>query len=188
MTRLRWTTAGESHGPALVGVIEGLPAGLPLELARVDAELARRQRGYGRGGRMKIESDAVELLGGVRHGRTLGSPVAIRIENRDFANWSDEMAVEPGASAKPVTVPRPGHADLAGAQNGGLQGRARTDPDHCLPNVDQALVRLGDINPVHRKDDVASQNDVLSIDLRHDRAALQTELTCEPAAGYRLNK
>ncbi len=106
MTRLRWTTAGESHGAALVGVIEGVPAGLALDLARIDAELARRQRGYGRGGRMKIETDAVRLLSGVRAGRTLGSPLALVLENKDHT--IERLGVPTSA--------RPGHADLAGCQ------------------------------------------------------------------------
>jgi len=109
MTSLRWTTAGESHGPALVGVLEGLPAGLPIDLARVDAELERRQGGYGRGGRMKIERDHVELLAGLRAGRTLGSPLSFTIVNRD-------------ATIERLPVPtnaRPGHADLAGCQKYG---------------------------------------------------------------------
>jgi chorismate synthase len=106
MTRLEWTTAGESHGKALVGVLSGLPAGLELSVERVDAELARRQGGYGRGGRMKIERDRVELLSGVRAGRTLGSPVALSLVNRDAT--IERLPVP--------TNPRPGHADLAGCQ------------------------------------------------------------------------
>ena len=109
MTGLRWTTAGESHGPALIGVLEGMPAGLALDLARVDAELERRQRGYGRGGRMKIERDRVELLSGTRAGVTLGSPIALRIENHDHT--IERLPVP--------TNPRPGHADLAGCQKYG---------------------------------------------------------------------
>ena len=115
MSRLRYLTAGESHGPGLVGILEGLPAGLPLEAAEIDRDLARRQQGYGRGGRMRIEQDAAEIISGVRFGKTLGSPLALLIRNRDFANWTSRMQVEPGGpDPKPVTVPRPGHADLAG--------------------------------------------------------------------------
>jgi chorismate synthase len=106
MSRLRWTTAGESHGAALVGLLEGLPAGLALDLARVDAELARRQGGQGRGGRMKIESDRIELLSGTRAGLTLGSPLSFTITNRDAT--IERLPVP--------TNPRPGHADLAGCQ------------------------------------------------------------------------
>ena len=113
----RFTTAGESHGPALVAIVEGLPAGLPLTAAFVDAQLARRQMGHGRGARMAIEQDRVEWLGGVRGGETLGSPVAMLIPNRDWANWKDVMDPEgpPGETRRRrVTRPRPGHADLVG--------------------------------------------------------------------------
>ena len=114
---IRFLTAGESHGPALIGVIEGLPSGLEIEAADINAELKRRQGGYGRGGRMKIESDEVRLLSGVRWGLTLGSPLSLMIENRDFANWAEGMSAEAGArgSIDAVTRPRPGHADLSGA-------------------------------------------------------------------------
>jgi len=116
MSRLRWLTAGESHGPRLVAIVEGIPAGLELTAVEIDADLARRQRGYGRGGRMKIEKDHVVLAGGVRNGATLGSPIAMTIENRDFASWVDRMAPEAlSQTPEPVTRPRPGHADLAGA-------------------------------------------------------------------------
>ncbi|MBI4628027.1 MAG: chorismate synthase [Candidatus Rokubacteria bacterium] len=119
---LRFLTAGESHGEALVAVIDGVPAGLPLAEADINADLARRQRGYGRGGRMKIERDQVHILSGVRGGATLGSPITLEIRNRDWENWKTTMAVgapEPGAAQKPVTRPRPGHADLAGAMKYG---------------------------------------------------------------------
>ncbi|MGI9034790.1 MAG: chorismate synthase [Pyrinomonadaceae bacterium] len=116
----RFTTAGESHGKALVAIVEGLPAGLEIDTKKVNQELWRRQQGYGRGGRMKIESDKIEILSGVRHGKTLGSPVALLIENRDFAHWTEVMSSEklqePPKSARAVTRPRPGHADLAGGQ------------------------------------------------------------------------
>ncbi|HVR34047.1 MAG TPA: chorismate synthase [Acidimicrobiia bacterium] len=112
---LRFLTAGESHGPALVAVVEGLPAGLPVLADELGAELARRRLGFGRGGRMKIEQDALEILGGVRHGRTLGSPVAIVIRNTEYAEkWAEEMSPQPGESKKQLTAPRPGHADLVG--------------------------------------------------------------------------
>jgi chorismate synthase len=117
----RFNTAGESHGRALVAIVEGLPAGLAVEVELINRELERRQWGYGRGGRMKIERDRVELLGGVRHGLTLGSPVALQIENKDWKNWTDVMAAEPRGSEeineekmRRVRRPRPGHADLAG--------------------------------------------------------------------------
>src|SRR5712664_1491478 len=116
---LRFLTAGESHGPALVTILDGIPAGLPLLGSDIDGELQRRQQGYGRGGRMKIEQDRAEILSGVRHGRTLGSPIAMRIDNRDWVNWQKAMAIGPvdldDAERKRVTRPRPGHADLAGA-------------------------------------------------------------------------
>ena len=122
----RFNTAGESHGRALVAIVEGLPAGLAVDVGLIDRELERRQWGYGRGGRMKIECDRVEVLSGVRHGLTLGSPVALQIENKDWKNWSDVMAVEPPGELneermRRVRRPRPGHADLAG----GLKYNAR---------------------------------------------------------------
>ncbi|HEU4401452.1 MAG TPA: chorismate synthase, partial [Candidatus Polarisedimenticolia bacterium] len=116
---MRFLTAGESHGPALVAILDGLPAGLSLSRDDIDRELKRRQHGYGRGGRMKIEQDRVEILSGVRHGRTLGSPIAMTIANRDWDNWRKPMAIEAldlsDAEKKRVTRPRPGHADLPGA-------------------------------------------------------------------------
>jgi chorismate synthase len=116
---LNFITAGESHGKGLVAVIEGLPSGLPVNIAFINHELWRRQQGYGRGGRMKIESDEAEILSGVRHGKTLGSPVSFIIRNRDFENWQDVMNAEPRQfaeekRARRVTRPRPGHTDLAG--------------------------------------------------------------------------
>ena len=112
---LRFTTAGESHGPGLVAVVEGLPAGLAIDRAELDRDLARRQLGHGRGGRMKIESDRATVWGGIRHGFTLGSPVALLIENRDHANWADRMSPWPvEEEIEEVHLPRPGHADLAG--------------------------------------------------------------------------
>src|SRR5512147_3210506 len=116
---LRFFTAGESHGPAVAVVVEGLPAGVPVERERIDADLRRRQGGYGRGGRMKIETDTVEVLSGVRHGLTLGSPVSLLVRNRDHENWKDVMSPEPQPAAarerRRLRYPRPGHADLAGA-------------------------------------------------------------------------
>ena len=110
----RFVTAGESHGPGLVGILEGVPAGVPLTRNIIDEDLARRQKGYGRGGRMAIERDQVEIWGGVRHGRTLGSPVALTVSNRDFDNWRESMSPDPGTPDRVVTRPRPGHADLVG--------------------------------------------------------------------------
>ena len=118
---LRFTTAGESHGPGLTAVLEGLPAGLPLSPEDLDQDLARRQLGHGRGGRMKIESDRAEVTSGLRHGHTLGSPVSLRIENRDFANWEERMSPWPvDGEVEEVHLPRPGHADLAGVQKFGF--------------------------------------------------------------------
>ena len=118
---LRFTTAGESHGPGLTAVVEGLPAGLELRPEDIDSDLARRQLGHGRGGRMKIETDRAEVTSGIRHGRTLGSPIALRIQNRDYANWEDRMNPWPvEAEVAEVHLPRPGHADLAGVQKYGF--------------------------------------------------------------------
>src|SRR5690242_4303950 len=112
----RFLTAGESHGPSLTAIVEGIPAGMAFSKAHVDEQLRRRQGGYGRGGRMKIERDAIEVLSGVRHGHTLGSPITLRIENRDWANWREPMSPDPVAEPpEPVTRVRPGHADLTGA-------------------------------------------------------------------------
>jgi chorismate synthase len=117
----RFVTAGESHGPGLTAVVEGLPAGLELRPEDIDRDLARRQLGHGRGGRMKIEKDRADVTSGVRHGRTLGSPVALRIENRDYQNWEERMNPWPlEAEVAEVHLPRPGHADLAGIQKFGF--------------------------------------------------------------------
>src|SRR3972149_6370697 len=116
---LRYLTAGESHGPSLTAILEGIPAGLALSPKDIDVELSRRQLGYGRGGRMKIEQDRAVITGGVRHGYTLGATLALTIANRDFSNWQDTMAPDAEAKARDtrpsVTRPRPGHADLSGA-------------------------------------------------------------------------
>jgi len=119
---LRFLTAGESHGPALVVTVEGMPAGLPILADDLANELARRRLGYGRGPRMRFEQDELELLGGIRHGRTLGSPIAIVIRNSEWATgkWTEEMSSAPGSTAQPLTQPRPGHADLAGMQKYGF--------------------------------------------------------------------
>ncbi len=115
---LRLTTAGESHGPGLTAIVEGLPAGLEIERAAIDRDLARRQLGHGRGGRMKIESDAATVTAGIRHGRTLGGPVALAVANRDYANWEERMnpwpVSDPAHPVAEVHLPRPGHADLVG--------------------------------------------------------------------------
>jgi chorismate synthase len=132
---LKLATAGESHGPALVAIVEGLPAGLVLDRGSIDADLRRRQQGYGRSPRQQIEADEVEVLAGLRHGRTLGTPLALVVRNRDHKNWTWGMSPWPpegeptGKGTKPVTLPRPGHADLAGAQK------------HALADVRDALER-----------------------------------------------
>ncbi len=115
--KIRYLTAGESHGPGLSGIIEGLPANLPVDLQRVNHELYRRQQGFGRGGRMKLERDAIEVLSGIRFGKTLGSPIGFILRNKDWVNWTEVMAVEKGGEKEErvITRPRPGHADLAGA-------------------------------------------------------------------------
>ena len=123
---LSLVTAGESHGPALVAIVSGLPAGLTLDRDAINADLRRRQQGYGRSPRQKIETDEVEVLAGLRHGRTLGTPLALVVRNRDHANWEWGMNPWPpegepeGKGTKPVTLPRPGHADFAGALKYGL--------------------------------------------------------------------
>src|SRR5205085_7058540 len=123
---LALATAGESHGPALVAIVSGLPAGLVLDRGAIDADLRRRQHGYGRSPRQQIETDEVEVLAGLRHGRTLGTPLALVVANRDHANWEWGMSPWPpegepsGKGVKPVTLPRPGHADLAGSLKYGL--------------------------------------------------------------------
>src|SRR5450631_2435631 len=121
---LHFYTAGESHGQALLAFVSGLPASLPVDVAFINHELHRRQLGYGRGGRQKIEKDRADIFAGVRHGKTIGAPVALRIENLDWANWEKALPVEESAESagkeKKLTAPRPGHADLAGAQKFGF--------------------------------------------------------------------
>src|SRR6266478_2396067 len=116
----RFVTAGESHGQALIAWISGVPEGVPIDFDFVQRELHRRQLGYGRGGRQKIEKDRAEIFAGVRHGQTIGAPIALRIENRDWQNWEKILAVEAypedDSTAKKLVAPRPGHADLAGSQ------------------------------------------------------------------------
>jgi chorismate synthase len=141
---IRFLTAGESHGAALVGIVEGMPAGVPLAAADVDEHLARRWLGVGRGGRAKVEADRVEILSGVRFGHTMGSPIALRLPNaahaRDRAGWPEVMAAEgTGEEVEPVTLPRPGHADLAGAQKYGYD-RPPRGPD-LRPVIERASAR-----------------------------------------------
>ena len=117
---LRFLTAGESHGQGLVVIVEGLPAGLEVTEEDIQSELSRRRLGYGRGPRMRFEQDKLTLIGGIRHGRTLGSPVAIEIANTEWPKWQEEMSPAPGRTEKPLTQPRPGHADLPGMQKYGF--------------------------------------------------------------------
>ena len=137
---LRWLTAGESHGPELIAIVEGLPAGIPVSLTDIRLDLARRKLGYGRGARMKFEQDELTLSGGVRHGLTLGGPVALRIGNTEWPKWSEVMSpepVDPSALSRgrgsPLTRPRPGHADLAGMQ--------KYDFDEARPVLERASAR-----------------------------------------------
>ena len=158
---LRWLTAGESHGPALVAVLEGLPAGVAVTSLDVAAALARRRLGYGRGARMRFEQDQVEFLGGLRHGRTLGSPVAIRIGNTEWPKWATVMSPDPVdpleyaaaddvnaereiARNRPLTRPRPGHADLVGMQKYGFDD-ARPVLERASARETAARVALGEV-------------------------------------------
>ncbi len=137
---LRFITAGESHGPCLTAIVEGLPAGLSVDVDAINRDLARRQGGYGRGGRMKIEHDQAEILGGVLFGQTTGAPVALRIENRDWENWRERWA---DGNLPPLSVPRPGHADYAGMVKYGLDNARRGDvhvPD-ARPVLERASAR-----------------------------------------------
>lgn len=119
--KITFLTAGESHGRGLIGIIDGIPAGLQLSEAEINTELSRRQIGYGRGGRMNIETDSAEIWSGIRHGKTLGSPISLLIHNNDWKNWTKKMSIEPvNEEIKKVTLPRPGHADLAGVQKYGF--------------------------------------------------------------------
>jgi chorismate synthase len=145
---LRLTTAGESHGPGLVAIVEGLPAGLVLDRERVDVDLARRQEGYGRSPRQRIEADRVEVLAGLRHGRTLGTPLALVVWNRDHENWKWGMSPWPpegdptGKGKEAVTLPRPGHADLAGVMKYGLED-ARDALERASARHTAAIVAAG---------------------------------------------
>jgi chorismate synthase len=142
---LRLTTAGESHGPGLTCILEGLPAGLRLERDSINHDLARRQLGHGRGGRMKIERDQVEVTGGVRHGITLGGPIALQVTNRDYANWEERMNPWPVQNAVPeVYLPRPGHADLVGTQKYGTTD-VRNILERASARETAARVALGEV-------------------------------------------
>ncbi|MCW2925763.1 MAG: aroC, partial [Thermoleophilia bacterium] len=141
MTDLTLTTAGESHGPGLTAILDGVPSGLAVERSFVDAQLARRQAGYGRSPRQRIETDTVEVTGGLRHGRTMGGPLAMTVANRDHANWDAAMSPWPTAELqgnwrdRPIHVPRPGHADLGGIARGAF------DEDGLRPVLERASAR-----------------------------------------------
>ncbi|MDQ4006491.1 MAG: chorismate synthase, partial [Actinomycetota bacterium] len=149
---LRWLTAGESHGPALVAILEGLPAGVEVTSGDIAGALARRRLGYGRGARMKFEQDEVEILGGVRHGRTMGSPVAVRVGNTEWPKWEQVMSADPVdeevlaglARNAPLTRPRPGHADLVGMQKYGFD-EARPVLERASARETAARVALGTV-------------------------------------------
>jgi len=148
---LRWLTAGESHGPELIAVLEGLPAGVPVSLDAIRADLARRKLGYGRGARMKFEQDALDISGGVRHGFSLGSPIALRVGNTEWPKWVDVMSAEPvdpaildSGRGAPLTRPRPGHADLVGMQKYGFD-EARPVLERASARETAARVALGAI-------------------------------------------
>jgi chorismate synthase len=146
MSGLRYLTAGESHGPVLIGILEGLPAGLEVDSKRVDEQLARRQGGYGRGRRMAIEHDRVEFLSGLRFGRTLGSPIALRVPNLDWENWKEKMAPEgedPGTHR--ITLPRPGHADYAGGVKYGHTADMRNVLERASARETAMRVALGSL-------------------------------------------
>ncbi|WP_016905493.1 MULTISPECIES: chorismate synthase [Streptomyces] len=164
MSRLRWLTAGESHGPALVATLEGLPSGVPVTTKAVADELARRRLGYGRGARMKFEQDEVTFLGGVRHGRTLGSPVAIMVGNTEWPKWEKVMSGDPVDPAElaelarnaPLTRPRPGHADLAGMQKYGFD-EARPVLERASARETAARVALGAVARAYLKETVGAE-------------------------------
>src|SRR5918998_2498149 len=164
-------TGGESHGPALVGILTGLPAGLVLDREAIDRDLARRQEGYGRSPRQRIEQDRVEVLAGLRHGRTLGTPLALVVRNRDHKNWAWGMSPWPpegepsGKGTKPVTLPRPGHADLAGVQKFGhvdvRDSLERASARHTAVHVAAGAVAKALLRTIHVEVEGAAVGDEL---------------------------
>ena len=180
-------TAGESHGPALVAIVTGLPAGLMLEREAIDADLHRRQQGYGRSPRQRIEQDTVEVLAGLRHGRTLGTPLALVVRNRDHENWSWGMSPWPpagepsGKGTKPVTLPRPGHADLAGALKYGLadvrDALERASARHTAAIVAAGAVAKALLNEIG----VTVEGDTVGNDLEQRVDVARTE--CDTVGG-----
>jgi chorismate synthase len=178
---LRFLTAGESHGPALIVVIEGLPAGLAITVEDIQAELARRRLGFGRGPRMKFEQDEVTLVGGIRHGRTLGSPVAIEVANSEWHRpgnkWNDEMSPAPGSTTQPLTKPRPGHADLTGMQKYDLTD-ARDVLERASARETAARVAAGAVAKVLLR---AAGVDIVSHVLQIGSVRAATDLRPRPA-------
>lgn len=201
---LRYLTAGESHGRALNVIVEGLPAGMPLVASDIEDELARRRLGYGRGPRQRFEKDVITLMGGVRHGRTLGSPVSIEIQNSEWFRsdkWHKEMSPEPGATESPLTQPRPGHADLAGMQKYGFTDArdvlerasaretaarvaagalAKVFLSHIGVQIISHVIQIGDVRA--SVDAIPSASDLAAIDESEvrcfDRDAEQKMITC----------
>jgi chorismate synthase len=178
---LRYFTAGESHGEALVAFLSGLPAGLAVNLGFVDRELWRRQQGYGRGGRMKIETDRAHLLSGVRQGKTIGSPIAVLLENKDWKNWQESLPVEAGdpAKHKRVASPRPGHADLAGALKYNFR-EARYVLERASARESAARVAVGALAKLFL---AALGIDVLSHVVAVGQAAVEKEIPWEQIRG-----
>ncbi|MEU3049660.1 MULTISPECIES: chorismate synthase [unclassified Streptomyces] len=192
MSRLRWLTAGESHGPALVATLEGLPAGVPVTTELVADHLARRRLGYGRGARMKFERDEVTFLGGVRHGLTMGSPVAVMVGNTEWPKWEQVMAADPVdpevlaqlARNAPLTRPRPGHADLAGMQKYALD-EARPVLERASARETAARVALGAVARSYLKETVGIE--IVSHVVELASAKAPYGLVPEPADEARLD-
>ena len=180
MRKLRWLTAGESHGKGLVGIIEGLPAELEIDEAYIAFHLARRQRGHGRGKRMAIERDRAEIFTGVRHGKTLGSPVALILPNKDWPNWQHIMSLEPPQrEVKPVTLPRPGHGDLAGVKKYGFSD-IRNVLERASARETAMRVALGSVaRKFLRELEMEVGSRVISIHNVYDRMEPATDLTPE---------
>lgn len=180
---IRFLTAGESHGPALIGILEGLPAGLRVDAELIRKELFRRKQGYGRGDRQKIETEEVEILSGVRFGRTIGSPVTLLIRNKDFENWKSVMQVEPGAPnrEREVVVPRPGHADLAGAEKYGFDDM-RNVLERASARETTMRVALGALARQCLEElSIRISSRVVSIGPIKDESSPQTQAEYEPA-------
>jgi len=178
MRKLRWLTAGESHGKGLVGILEGLPAGLEIAEDYIAFQLARRQQGYGRGQRMDIESDRAEIHTGVRHGSTLGSPIALVLPNKDWKNWQHIMSIGPvDRSIEPVTLPRPGHGDLAGVRKYGFTD-IRNVLERASARETAMRVALGSLARKFLGDlDIEVGSRVIAIHTARDKSALPDDLS-----------